>query len=585
MLLQFPKFVPATAGAVALLALTAGCTDQDYDLGNLDTEMQIAVNELTVPLNLAPVKFESMVKLDDAECIKVDADGNYVMIQDGTFSEEIIIDNITARPTAEISLHQQQMPLVAGQAADIVPARFPFSYENQSDMQKYITRLDGGKVDFNMEISLKLNDSHGAVRDYSVNNLAISVPKGFSGVYACPDGTASTFDPQNRTAVFSGTARPDASGTCLFVLNAKGIDITAMDSENVDIDYSTGHIYFKDEIAVAGGSIAVDGGASQAVRQGQLDISLDLGALTVNTLTGNVRYDLTDLERQHVDLSDIPSELADPETRIRLVNPQIYVRLNNPLHAYGFYGNSGLTISQVRRPGQECYSATMDGRIRLLPTAGAQSFAICPDPDALTVMPKEYAGATKMTMPGLENIVYGDGLPGSLEMYFLSPVLEEHHVTDFELDHNYGTVEGSYRFLAPLAFQEGSRVIYTGTESDWDLGEDDELEISALNIDAALASSLPTAITLSAKPLDRNGDIIEGTEVRVEPEVIAAGYNGDVKIYLTGTIRNLGGMQYTVRLEGSSDHTPLRPDQELSLQSIRATVTGKYIIKDNDSDK
>lgn len=227
----------------------------------------------------------------------------------------------------------------------------------------------------------------------------------------------------------------------------------------------------------------------------------------------------------------------------------------------------------------------MDGRIRLLPTAGAQSFAICPDPDALTVMPEEYAGATKMTMPGLENIVYGDGLPGSLEMYFLSPVLEEHHVTDFELDHNYGTVEGSYRFLAPLAFQEGSRVIYTGTESDWDLGEDDELEISALNIDAALASSLPTAITLSAKPLDRNGDIIEGTEVRVEPEVIAAGYNGDVKIYLSGTIRNLGGMQYTVRLEGSSDHTPLRPDQELSLQSIRATVTGKYIIKDNDSDK
>ena len=137
-----------------------------------------------------------------------------------------------------------------------------------------------------------------------------------------------------------------------------------------------------------------------------------------------VRYDLTDIERQHVDLSDIPSELADPETRIRLVNPQIYVRLNNPLHAYGFYGNSGLTISQVRRPGQECYSATMDGRIRLLPTAGAQSFAICPDPDALTVMPEEYAGATKMTMPGLENIVYGDGLPGSLEMYFLSPVLE-----------------------------------------------------------------------------------------------------------------------------------------------------------------
>ena len=213
MLLQFPKFVPATAGAVALLALTAGCTDQDYDLGNLDTEMQIAVNELTVPLNLAPVKFESMVKLDDAECIKVDADGNYVMIQYGTFSDEIIIDNITARPTAEISLHQQQMPLAAGQAADIVPARFPFSYENQSDMQKYITRLDGGKVDFNMEISLKLNDSHGAVRDYSVNNLAISVPKGFSGVYACPDGTTSAFDPQNRTAVFSGTARPDASGT------------------------------------------------------------------------------------------------------------------------------------------------------------------------------------------------------------------------------------------------------------------------------------------------------------------------------------------------------------------------------------
>lgn len=42
--------------------------------------MQIAVNELTVPLNLAPVKFESMVKLDDAECIKVDADGNYVGI-------------------------------------------------------------------------------------------------------------------------------------------------------------------------------------------------------------------------------------------------------------------------------------------------------------------------------------------------------------------------------------------------------------------------------------------------------------------------------------------------------------------------
>lgn len=591
MIIRTKNCAPLLAGALSALLLV-GCTDDSYDLSDIDTTAQIEVKDLTIPLNLSPVTFESMVSLKDEECVEVTADGDYAIVQTGDFEETINIKRIMAYPRKDIDVVQQTVPYVQGQETDIDEHEFPFSYANQSDMDKYITKLESGKVDFDMNMQFRLNDIYGPV-DFRLYDMKFRAPKGFYGTYAKPDGSEGRFDANNNIILFNGAAtrRGEDGNGFDFVIHVDEIDVAVIESEELGhIDYKTGYVEFSGSFDVVDGRLTVIGANNFGVQDATLDIDMHLGNMEFLSFTGNVKYELDEIAEQHVDLSSLPKVLRDPETNIELINPQIYIQLTNPLWEDGFTGDAGLKLTQERDnvDPANCYSAEMTGRLTLAAVEGKQNFVICPNPDDVTSYPEGWEVSNqknKMTMPGLGGIIKGNGLPQGLNLDFDVPTLKEHHVVDFELNHDYGKVEGKYEFYAPLRFKEGSKVLYQETQDGWDFGTDEDLEISKMDISAGLKSEMPVAVSLEARPIDENGFPLEGLNFDVEPKTIPAGYDGEIRITLTGgAIEKLYGMQYTVRLVAGQDENALRPDQRLILDKIRAKVSGKYVIKDTDDD-
>lgn len=591
MIIRTKNCAPLLAGALSALLLV-GCTDDSYDLSDIDTTAQIEVKDLTIPLNLSPVTFESMVSLKDEECVEVTADGDYAIVQTGDFEETINIKRIMAYPRKDIDVVQQTVPYVQGQETDIDEHEFPFSYANQSDMDKYITKLESGKVDFDMNMQFRLNDIYGPV-DFRLYDMKFRAPKGFYGTYAKPDGTTGRFDANNNIILFNGAAtrRGEDGNGFDFVIHVDEIDVAVIESEELGhIDYKTGYVEFSGSFDVVDGSLTVIGANNFGVQDATLDIDMHLGEMEFLSFTGNVKYELDEIAEQHVDLSSLPKVLRDPETNIELINPQIYIQLTNPLWEDGFTGDAGLKLTQERDgvDPDRIYSAEMNGRLTLAAVDGKQNFVICPDPTAVTSYPEGWEimnDKNKMTMPGLGGIIKGDGLPQGLSLDFMVPELNDKHVVDFALNHDYGKVEGKYEFYAPLRFKENSRVLYQETQDGWDFGTDEDLEISKMDITATLKSEMPVAVGLEAAPIDEDGNPLPGIKLDVEPKMIPAGYDGPISIKLTGgVIEKLYGMQYTVRLVAGQDEKALRPDQKLILDNIRAKVSGKYVIKDTDDD-
>lgn len=87
----------------------------------------------------------------------------------------------------------------------------------------------------------------------------------------------------------------------------------------------------------------------------------------------------------------------------------------------------------------------------------------------------------------------------------------------FELGHNY-TVQPAYSVDAPIAFGENASIEYRDTLDGWnDNIKDFELAEGAyVNMDASIKSCVPAYMTVSAVPVDVNGNAISADELSVE---------------------------------------------------------------------
>lgn len=566
-------------GAAALLALT-GCIDDSYDLENIDGTIKVEVKDLVVPVQLDPVEFSSVIDITDEECIDVNANGEYVLIKDGEFTEFVNIKSISATPVVKNNTALTPVPLVNNVAVDVPADQFSFSYSDNVD--KFIIDVEWGRVDFDITLTVNLeNESHRTVYPCRVEDMVFTLPDGLYGYYIS-QGKRVDVTPESaeHVARFNGVVEAAADGKITFVYH-----VTDADFNSVDASFSDGSISYNGHIGIAGGKILPLSTISTP-GTGYIRTVFNVGTIYVHNITGTVDYGFTEIEQQHIDLSNLPQVLRDENTHITLNNPQLYLLLNNPMQQYGFTGSAGVKATQVRPAGQNVITATLDKRMEISDAEGEQPFLLAPYPNEVTPI-EGYADAAKYTFSDLGRILYGNGLPDGIDIEFVSPRLDRHHVVDLPLGEKIGELVGKYKFYAPLSFDKGSQVVYTEDQTGWDFGTDEDLEITTLTINARLESDLPVGVELSALPLDDEGNVIkadgEDVTITVEPAVIPAQANCDVTISLNGKIRRLDGIRYTVRLLAEKDASALRPDMNLRLTNIRAKVSGSYTSIDDDN--
>jgi hypothetical protein len=554
-----------------------GCIDSDYDLSDIDTTARFAVKDLVLPINLEPVVLDDVVDLTDNDCIEV-IDGEYVLIKDGTFSsEEVNIRNIQTQPTVShdpvTEVYSQANVQPGDYTVDLVTAdgvRQEFSYIF-NNVDEYIRTIDSGQVDFDITVALH---NSGATPVYK--NLVFKMPAGFVGT-ASNGGKVSSRDDANGKRYYYvtfDTAKP-TNGTFEFVYHVEKFDVVHSNAVlNAGVEGQSGSFIFQDEITL-------DNGVADFTSTKEADVSIkvefQLSELLVHTITGNIYYKVQGLDVDDIDLDDMPEELGQEETELHLRNPQIYVHIANPLWSYGVTARTGLDIYQVRNG----VKLTSDGAhlvkpIDIAAAEGDQVFCLSPErPETYHEGAAETFDKNWREFSNLGNIVSGSGLPEALAIDFDSPQMNEHHVVDFRLGRNLGSVSGTYTFYAPLAMTDESKIVYTQTQTGWGSEDLDAVDITVLEVEGDVTSTLPFDVYFSAHPVNTDGQVINDVDIE-GGYVPANATNHHLTMKITGEIQHLDGMRYTARVVGSEAKNAITPDQNISISNIKAKVSGSY---------
>ena len=80
---------------VAAVLLTASCTDDQYDISNVDTESRFTAKGLVIPLNMSPIMLDNIISLNEDGDVKKDEKGNYYFYKKG--KEPFESDNINVK--------------------------------------------------------------------------------------------------------------------------------------------------------------------------------------------------------------------------------------------------------------------------------------------------------------------------------------------------------------------------------------------------------------------------------------------------------------------------------------------------------
>ena len=572
----------AHSALIAVCATATGCIDDNYDLSDIDTTIQVSVNDLVLPIRIDDITLGDIITIDDDSRIK-EIDGYYALIEEGTFqSEPVFIDPISIQPPyiapINITARATTMTGITPKFTEALPIgrhTSPFDYitHNVSECIKSIDRIG---TSFSLSLTISVDNTAGIFSSFRLTGFQLQLPAGLQGT-----PSIGTYDPATGIADLGNFT---TTGTFVYDMAVNGIDAS---KANISFSADTRTFSFADEIGIAGGYIEpenIPGAVPQAL---QLSVNFNLSTLSITSFSGILSYSVNNFDIAPITLNNLPSVLDQPETDIALTNPQIYLSLINPLSGYGITAEAGLSITPWRNgvAGQS-YNPD-DGKLILdrSTQAGTGDYQFCLAPEMPAKYQPGYAEAAYRPYTGLRDILRGEGLPDELKVSILDPGMPTQQVNDLRIGTYEGPISGNYTFFAPLALAAGSEIVYTDTESGWndadtESGDDDAivdaLTISTLEVTATVTNDLPVSIHMSGYPIDIDGNRIGNVEI-TGADITGGAKDQPLTIRMTGTVTHLDGITFTARATSANAATPLSPEQKITLRDIRAKVSGHYL--------
>lgn len=575
-------YVKAAVTATWLIALSA-CVDDGYDLSNIDTTSRFRVDELVIPMNLDAITLNSVIEIDEESKIQIytapDGSKYYAVNESGSFnSNPIHVDVIEcAAPALETKTIQiSSVPAALAKNAAASGSSMQYSIESTTtDFTYDITGVDEAVhavtsirvTPMLFRIHLSAPDFGGTVTSVEFTNLKLFLPKGL-------EATASAGNYDAATGVLSvpHLVSPGASAT--IDLMATSIDMAA---NGAVLDYQTHELKFKSAMTVSEGILTLTAQNGMSLpSQIDFSVSYTLSDIHATNFSGAIEYLITGVNIEDVDLSDMPDFLSGEETNISLVNPQIYLGLNNPVGPEKLDCNTGLTLTAIR-DGQPTGEYSIDNpwfTIGHGQAYGPYHFCLSP------AMPSDplpgYAGNLEhVGFKSLSDVLSGNGLPTSLGVRLNNPCIPLQNVADFSLGTDIPGIDGHYDFFAPLALQNGSSIVYTETEDGWNDEDVDAITVEKLYVSARATSRVPLDVKLSAYVLDKYGNRMQAQLTSVTLPANAEDFPFTIELTEGQTVTHLDGITFTARVNADGE-TPLSPDQDIVLKEVRAKVSGYY---------
>lgn len=529
------------------LFLFSACTDDNYDLSDIDTTTAIKFDNLVVPVNLDNIYLDQVLKIDDEDPenpVVVYTDGygkqKYAIKIGGEFrSDPIYISQLTATDYASVNAFP-----VPTEGKNIVSFATDFQYTiGEGNVDDAIQRIYRMGLINPMEINLHFYYI-SSIEIPQISELILEIPESFTAFYK----GAEFSNGEVSVNIIDGNL--DQPVYVYAIDFGGGVEPTGPNGAK--------NLVFEGKIGIKSGYI-------NSTPEG-ITADFSLSPFRANEISGAINYGVESPVLEPVSLENLPDFLREGESRLIIQNPQLYIYFGNPTTA-DFFTN--LNIEPLGNGGN-AIDVTMKGF--------QESIILASDTGDLTLA-GEYPGAIYQKEESLKNILYGEGLPEYIN-FSLFDTFVRGDVLNLTLGEYLG-VDGKYTFFTPLAFGADSQIIYQKSETDF-FGDDMKaVNVEHLQLSAYPTTNLPFDVELTVYPLDKEGNHIysNGKEVMASGLVNAHADGSKIlDLNLDTPFTGLDGVEYRVSTIVRNEEA-LSPDQFIKLDKIRAKVTGEYVTK------
>jgi len=553
--------------ALAAWAVFASCTDNDYDLSDVDTNARFTVKDLVIPVNLDDIQLDPVLDLNDDSKIKKNGD-EYAVIEEGEFSSDPIMvhqfttngdhfessKGITLQTIAPVG---KRAPGDGKLAFAPIPSNATYIRTSANNIDKSIITVDRIGTDMDINISLQFGGLTNYIDQIAIEGLVIQY---LTGLEMTP--SIGTYDPESGLLTIGDT---QTTTDHKFEI---GLHITGIDREQAGVIFENSYFSIDKEVYVKSGELALyadqikPGIIALPTEEINYTLSADIGACKVTTFTGVIQYNITDINIDPIDMSDIPEVLSQEGTDIVLQNPQIYLNVNNPLYnQYQVFAQTGLSLK-----GNATYSIANDA-VKL--DQPIKSFVLAPDVQNVKYKVFEGLNVEGVTFSDLGKVLSGGKFPNQIEIELLSPMIPQQQVTNFDLGDAIPAVKGKWQLYAPLNLAESSIIKYTKKWDDWQDDDLDGLTVENAVVTASMSSDVPLALDVTFTLLGREGKLSGSTK-------LSANANDEkIEIPLTGTaVSKIYGLEIDAKIKGSGKS--ISPSQKVTVKNLKAKVNGHY---------
>lgn len=607
--------------ATLLSAGLYSCTDSGYDLANIDKSIQVNVNNLVVPIKMDDIKLETVLDIENNDKVK-NVNGEYAIVVEGDFlSNDIKIPTFktggSTRSTSDQLMKMANVPSSSkrreAQSISDILAAYPLSKKEMiltasaSDVNKAISKLSGLDLNTEFDITIqvdKKNELSKYLKFINIENVVVNFPAGIRGTaYVInPDGEkveCASYDCNTGVLSFVGKKIKAHKGEIKIHFEIEGCTQALLDgvikemanSDNKEFILEKKYYISEGYIAVRVEDFSdefiaeVTNGSKQRKISAEVISKLfnrlpesleyqtteELASFEVTSLSGAIDYSVENFSLKSMELNDVPSILQETGTRIRLVNPQIYLRLDNPVKdSNGTIPTStGLKLTSVAHDGTE-KTFNIDNAKRLQADDEVSTFVL--SPNNVTESYDDYKNPTVVPFTSLSEVLDCDGLPASIKVEATDPKVQDDDVQGLPLGKNFGKVGGKYTFFAPLELTENSVIAYADTIADWDDENVKKLTVTNLHISANVTTDAPLELNLEIWPIDADKKPL----AQAGKTIIQSFAKGQpIELDITGNITNLDGIviKATATAKGKG---ALRPDMNLHLENLKPRITGYY---------
>ncbi len=584
--------VLAAIAMIATGAFVAGaCTDSDYDFNNIDNTVGIG-GELTLPgSSTDTIKLADVLDLDNSDCVKVRDNGDYVFEQTGDEIEvtEIRVDGFTImeKLTSGLAFVIDLESMAKKNAKAHARTKFSntqrirrFVYDGHSDDVVDLTRVNINPA--SMDLSVHFPQGLSSVMP-TIDKLQFFMPEyiivgsvsGNGNGTLSHSGTVITLTGVNTSRDLSLTVTTDE-----LVFSADNMDNGELTIENGDITL-TGDIDMSLEA-----TLDITGTPSQT----RFEINNTFNLDTFKPVSAVGKFDPSiDLNSLgNIEINGVPEFLTDGDVRADLDNPQIMVAINNTMNATGLV-NGTITAT---KDGRKTASVTVP-QMTIHP-ATTTNICICRRKTA--EIEAEY-GNNAYEVPELSTLI--ETIPDNIS-FDAEAMADKTKESEFMLDHTY-TIAPKYSVEAPIAFADNASIVYKDSIDGWhkDLEDYDLSDDACITVTANIENRVPAYLTLTATPIDENGNDIS-TDVNVEVSgTVIASPDGEESAYTPLTVnitkktanamKKIDGLRLTIQGKAKSEDgtdsvtgkTLNSKKHFLIARDVKIKVTGKIIADFN----